>query len=78
MVGRRLSFEFIQIKGTMLLKVKIDNASAKIRNKGANDDPKDERLPIWSGVLPIQRTFQDPVAEKIEIPLPLSVQNLIK
>jgi uncharacterized protein len=40
-------------KATMVLKFKINEASAKIRNGGPKDDDEDYALPIWAGVVPL-------------------------
>lgn len=46
-----------EMKATLIAAVKIDSASAKVRTGGPVEDPNDESLPVWSGVVPIvQRT----------------------
>lgn len=40
-------------KKTMVLKFKIEEASAKIRTGGPNDDEEDYHLNIWAGVVPL-------------------------
>lgn len=40
-------------KATMVLKFKIEEASAKVRNGGPKDEEEDYSLPIWAGVVPI-------------------------
>jgi nitroimidazol reductase NimA-like FMN-containing flavoprotein (pyridoxamine 5'-phosphate oxidase superfamily) len=60
-------------KATMVLKFKIEEASAKIRNGGPKDDDEDYALPIWAGVVPIKLERKSPVPDELltsTIPLP--------
>lgn len=41
-------------KATMIIGMKIEQASAKVRNEGATDNEEDYALPLWAGVIPIQ------------------------
>lgn len=41
-------------KKTMVLKFKLEEASAKIRTGGPNDDDEDYDLNIWAGVVPLK------------------------
>jgi uncharacterized protein len=41
-------------KATMVLKFRIDEASAKIRTGDPKDDEEDYKLPIWAGVVPLK------------------------
>lgn len=41
-------------KKTMVLKFKIEEASAKVRTGGPNDDEEDYDLNIWAGVVPMK------------------------
>jgi nitroimidazol reductase NimA-like FMN-containing flavoprotein (pyridoxamine 5'-phosphate oxidase superfamily) len=43
-----------EVKGTTVIGMKIEEASAKIRTGGPSDDDEDYALPIWAGVLPIR------------------------
>jgi nitroimidazol reductase NimA-like FMN-containing flavoprotein (pyridoxamine 5'-phosphate oxidase superfamily) len=42
-----------ELKGTTILRLPLDEASAKIRTGGPVDDEADYALPCWAGVLPI-------------------------
>jgi len=53
-----------EMKATAVVKVKIESASAKIRTGGPIDDPEDVKLPIWSGVIPVETRFTNPVADE--------------
>jgi len=70
-----------ELKVTKILKLQITEASAKIRTGPPNDDEPDYELPIWAGVLPIEKSYGEPIADpklKLGIPIPVSVENLIK
>jgi nitroimidazol reductase NimA-like FMN-containing flavoprotein (pyridoxamine 5'-phosphate oxidase superfamily) len=43
-----------ELKATTILGMKIDEASAKVRNGPPGDDEVDYALPIWAGVIPIR------------------------
>lgn len=47
---------------TAVLTLPLDEASAKIRDGGPVDDPKDLDLPTWAGVIPLQLVAGEPVA----------------
>jgi nitroimidazol reductase NimA-like FMN-containing flavoprotein (pyridoxamine 5'-phosphate oxidase superfamily) len=49
-----------EMKATTVLHMKIDEASAKIRSGLPKDDPDDYALPIWAGVVPIERVHGVP------------------
>jgi nitroimidazol reductase NimA-like FMN-containing flavoprotein (pyridoxamine 5'-phosphate oxidase superfamily) len=53
-----------EMKGTTVLKLAIDEASAKIRSGGPIDDAEDLALPFWAGVLPFTLTPQAAVPSK--------------
>ncbi len=42
-----------EIKATTLIRIGLDEASAKVRTGGPVDDKDDIELPIWAGVVPI-------------------------
>jgi uncharacterized protein len=48
-----------ELKGTNVLSLPLDEASAKVRTGPPIDDDEDYDLPVWAGVLPI-RTVVDP------------------
>lgn len=48
-----------EFNATLVLEIKIDSASAKIRAEGVNDEPDDQQLPIWAGVIPIKQVTFD-------------------
>ena len=61
---------------TMVLRLPIDEASAKIRTGGPIDDEEDYALPVWAGVLPLKLTPQPPIAdERSGAELPAYIAN---
>lgn len=50
-----------ELKATSVLVIPLDQASAKVRNEGCNNDAADYDLDIWTGVVPIQQVFQPPI-----------------
>ena len=42
-----------ELKATSILALPIEEASAKVRTGGPEDEPEDEDLPVWSGVVPV-------------------------
>jgi nitroimidazol reductase NimA-like FMN-containing flavoprotein (pyridoxamine 5'-phosphate oxidase superfamily) len=50
----------VEFKGTTVLAVEIDEASAKARRGPPGDDDEDYDLPVWAGVVPVQTTFGTP------------------
>lgn len=68
-----------EIQATSVLKMKIEDASAKIRTGGPKDDQEDYGLPIWAGVVPMTTHFGTPEADALrqeEVALPESIQRL--
>ena len=50
-----------EIKGTTILALPLDEASAKIRYGPPTDDDDDLELPVWAGVIPLRIEPSDPV-----------------
>ncbi len=42
-----------ELKATWILALPIEEASAKVRNGPPEDEPEDEHLPVWAGVVPV-------------------------
>lgn len=47
-----------ELKATKVLKINIQQASAKVRVGGPNDEKADYDLPIWAGVVPIKQVTE--------------------
>jgi nitroimidazol reductase NimA-like FMN-containing flavoprotein (pyridoxamine 5'-phosphate oxidase superfamily) len=52
-----------EIKGTTILALSLDEASAKIRSGPPTDDDADRALPVWAGVIPLGMEPADPVPD---------------
>jgi hypothetical protein len=52
-----------EIKGTTILALALDEASAKIRSGPPVDDDSDLELPVWAGVIPLRVESSEPVAD---------------
>ncbi|WP_431040977.1 pyridoxamine 5'-phosphate oxidase family protein [Streptomyces sp. P1-3] len=50
-----------ELAATAVLRLDLDEVSAKLRTGGPNDDPEDLALPYWSGVVPVARRYGAPV-----------------
>lgn len=59
-----------ELKGTAVFSVPIAEASAKIRTGPPIEDPEDEELPVWSGVIPWRPSVGPPVSASNDLPLP--------
>ncbi len=53
-----------EFDGTLVIAVDIEDASAKIRDVGVNDEVEDLQLPIWAGVVPLSVIAGEPLPEK--------------
>lgn len=51
-----------EIKGTTILALPLDEASAKIRSGAPVDDDDDLALPVWAGVIPLRLEPSEPTA----------------
>ncbi len=49
-----------ELAATTVLALRLDAVSAKIRTGQASDDPEDETLPHWSGILPLHTVAGTP------------------
>jgi hypothetical protein len=67
-----------ELKATAVVSISIESASAKVRTGMPNDEDEDYELPVWAGVLPIQRRFLDPESDprmEQDIALPDYIRN---
>ena len=63
----------LELKATTVLKLPIDEASAKIRTGDPVDDDEDYALDVWAGVLPLKIEAGTPIDDTklnpgIEVP----------
>ena len=69
-----------EFEATLVIAVEIEDASAKIRDVGVNDEVEDLQLPIWAGVVPLSVVAGNPLEEKdiLEgVAVPPSVKRMI-
>jgi nitroimidazol reductase NimA-like FMN-containing flavoprotein (pyridoxamine 5'-phosphate oxidase superfamily) len=52
-----------EMRKTLLLKLPISEASAKVRTGGPVDDEEDVTMPIWAGVVPVSTEYGAPLAD---------------
>lgn len=52
-----------ELNATSVLSFNIDDASAKIRTGGVNDEQEDMELNVWAGVLPLKLIADEPQAD---------------
>ncbi|GAA2496786.1 MULTISPECIES: pyridoxamine 5'-phosphate oxidase family protein [Actinomycetes] len=62
-----------ELAATAVIRLDLDEVSAKIRTGGANDEPEDLALPHWAGVVPLRKGYDAPIpnadlASGIELP----------
>jgi len=50
-----------EMKATTLLELTIDDVSAKVRTGDCKNDEADYDLDIWTGVVPIDRVYRNPI-----------------
>jgi len=72
-----------EIRLTMVVKVAVEEASAKISAGPTEDAAEDRELPIWSGTVPAALRFGEPVASsdgamsRGDIEIPASVRRVV-
>jgi uncharacterized protein len=54
----------LELKGTSVLALAIDEASAKVRTGGPKDDEEDYALDCWAGVIPLRLEAGAPVPDE--------------
>ena len=52
-----------ELKATTVLRIELEEVSAKVRTGPPIDDEEDYSLPVWAGVLPLQVIAGEPVAD---------------
>jgi nitroimidazol reductase NimA-like FMN-containing flavoprotein (pyridoxamine 5'-phosphate oxidase superfamily) len=52
-----------ELRSTLVLRLPIDEGSAKVRTGGPKDDPEDMDLPVWAGVVPLRLVPSAPVQD---------------
>ncbi|MFJ8467863.1 pyridoxamine 5'-phosphate oxidase family protein [Streptomyces swartbergensis] len=52
-----------ELTATAVIRLDLDEVSAKLRTGGVNDEPEDLDLPHWAGVVPVRKTYGAPIAD---------------
>ncbi|MEU1477741.1 pyridoxamine 5'-phosphate oxidase family protein [Streptomyces sp. NPDC005760] len=52
-----------ELAATAVIRLDLDEVSAKLRTGGVNDEPEDLALPHWAGVVPLLRSYGTPVVD---------------
>ncbi|MEU7720984.1 pyridoxamine 5'-phosphate oxidase family protein [Streptomyces tibetensis] len=52
-----------ELAATAVIRLDLDEVSAKLRTGGVNDGPEDLALPHWAGVVPVRRTYGTPLSD---------------
>ena len=69
-----------ELEITLVIGIRIQEASVKIRAGRPVDDDEDYKLPIWAGEFPLELRYTDPVTDDAgiqDLDLPESVKNLL-
>lgn len=66
-----------ELKATSVLRLPLEEASAKIRTGPPLDDEEDYQLPCWAGELPLRLTPQVPVPDP-RLPLEAAVPSYVR
>jgi len=53
-----------ETRGTLIVAITLDEASAKVRVGGPKDEPEDYGLPIWAGVVPVVERYGSPIVDE--------------
>jgi nitroimidazol reductase NimA-like FMN-containing flavoprotein (pyridoxamine 5'-phosphate oxidase superfamily) len=59
-----------ELRTTLVIKVRIDEASAKVRTGGPIDEEADLDLPVWAGVVPIATVAATPAQDEAQLAHP--------
>ncbi|TAK33747.1 MAG: pyridoxamine 5'-phosphate oxidase family protein [Saprospiraceae bacterium] len=70
-----------ELKATSVLRMSIEDASAKIRTGPPGDEPEDYALPVWAGVVPLTQQHGPPEPDPLlrdGIPLAKSLEAFFR
>ncbi len=54
-----------ELKGTLVLRLPLEEVSAKVRTGPPKDDEADYALPLWAGVVPLKLTAGNPIDDPL-------------
>lgn len=66
-----------EVKATSVLKLSLQEVSAKVRTGPPKDEAEDYELPIWAGVLPLRIAAGEPVADA-KLPPGISAPQILR
>ncbi|MFI6558652.1 pyridoxamine 5'-phosphate oxidase family protein [Streptomyces sp. NPDC050534] len=52
-----------ELAATAVIRLDLDEVSAKLRTGGVNDEPEDLDLPHWAGVVPLRKGYELPLPD---------------
>ncbi|MET8571112.1 pyridoxamine 5'-phosphate oxidase family protein [Streptomyces sp. NPDC004783] len=52
-----------ELAATAVIRLDLDEVSAKLRTGGVNDEPEDLSLPHWAGLVPLRKGYGTPVPD---------------
>lgn len=52
-----------ELAATAVIRIDLDEVSAKMRTGGVNDEPEDLALAHWAGVVPLRKGYEAPLAD---------------
>ncbi|HZF87530.1 pyridoxamine 5'-phosphate oxidase family protein [Streptomyces sp.] len=52
-----------ELAATAVIRLDLNEVSAKLRTGGVNDEPRDLALPHWAGLVPLRKGYEAPVAD---------------
>ncbi|MFE9774605.1 pyridoxamine 5'-phosphate oxidase family protein [Streptomyces sp. NPDC005931] len=52
-----------ELAATAVIRLDLNEVSAKLRTGGVNDEPEDLALPHWAGVVPLRKGYEPPFAD---------------
>ncbi len=50
-----------ELRATLVVKLSLEECSAKVRTGPPSDDEEDMSVPVWAGVLPVETTYGPPI-----------------
>jgi nitroimidazol reductase NimA-like FMN-containing flavoprotein (pyridoxamine 5'-phosphate oxidase superfamily) len=79
MVGYARPTTAKETAATMIIELPIEKYSLKSRTGGVIDEPEDKELQIWSGVLPLNRSYgaAETAPDSHGVPTPAHIQDII-
>lgn len=79
MVGYARPTTAKETAATMIIELPIEKYSLKSRTGGVIDEPEDKELQIWSGVLPLNRSYRaaETAPDSHGVPTPAHIQGII-